>query len=194
VFSTLAISNEKMESGEAMSSVGGRRAILIRTAVVFAVVTLGVPIAQGQTQPSVPENLKPSADQQLRAHARASGRQIYSCDGSKWTLIGPDAKLYDDAGHELGIHFAGPTWQWSDGSRVTAKPIANATPDPESIPWLLLTATSHTGYGAMMDISSIQRLQTKGGKAPAGGCGAANNGAKASISYTATYYFYAPHQ
>jgi uncharacterized protein DUF3455 len=177
----------------AMSSVGARGTI-VSAAVVFASLALSFLNAQAQSQPAVPENLKPPADQQLRAHARASGRQIYSCDGSKWTLVGPDAKLYDDAGHELGIHFAGPTWQWSDGSRVTAKPIATATPDPESIPWLLLTATGHAGKGLMTNVSSIQRLQTKGGKAPAGGCGATNKGAKTAISYTATYYFYAPLQ
>jgi hypothetical protein len=177
----------------AMSSVRGRRAIL-SGAVVFAAIALSLVCAQAQTPPAVPENLKPPADQQLRAHARASGQQIYVCDGSKWTLIGPDAKLDDDAGQELGTHFAGPTWQWSDGSRVTAKPIATAAPDPESIPWLLLTATGHTGHGVMTNVSSIQRLQTKGGKAPASACGAANKGAKAAISYTATYYFYIPRQ
>ena len=174
-----------------MSSVGERRAILT-VVLVSAAIALSFLNAHRQAQPAVPDNLKPPDDQQWRAHAHASGRQIYICDGSKWTLIGPDAKLSDDAGQELGTHFAGPTWQWLDGSRVTAKPIATATPDAESIPWLLLTATGHTGHGMMTNVSSIQRLQTKGGKAPAGGCEAANKGAKAAISYTATYYFYAP--
>jgi hypothetical protein len=38
----------------------------------------------------------------------ASGDQIYTCNGSAWTLSGPDAKLSDEAGHEAGSHFAGP--------------------------------------------------------------------------------------
>jgi hypothetical protein len=174
-----------------MSKVGGQGAIFL-AAVVFVAGALSLSNAQGQIQPPVPANLKPPVDQKLRAHARASGHQIYTCDGSKWTLSGPDATLFNDKGQKLGLHFAGPTWQWSDGSRVTAKPVASATPDPDSIPWLLLTATGHTGAGVMMDVSSIQRLQTKGGKAPTNGCGASEKGHKAAITYTANYYFYVP--
>jgi hypothetical protein len=174
-----------------ISKIGGRGAILLG-AVVFATGVLGSYSALGQAQPSAPESLKPPAGERLRTHAHASGQQIYTCDGSKWILSGPDAKLFDEGGHLVGSHFAGPTWQWSDGSRVTAKPIASATPDPESIPWLLLTATGHTGDGVMKDVSSIQRLQTKGGKAPANGCEASHRDEQARISYTAEYYFYVP--
>ena len=164
----------------------------ILAATVFAVVAAGSQNARGQILPPVMENLKPPAGEILRAHAHASGQQIYTCDGSKWVLKAPDAKLFDEAGHEVGSHFAGPTWRWSDGSQVTGKPIANVASDPESIPWLLLTATGHTGDGVLKNVSSIQRLQTKGGKAPATGCDASHKGDEARISYTADYYFYAP--
>ena len=161
-------------------------------AVAFAAVAGGFSSAEGQTLPSAPETLKPPAGEHLLAHVHASGQQIYVCDGSKWILSRPDAKLFDEAEHEVGYHFAGPTWRWSDGSQVTAKPKANATPDPESIPWLLLTATSHTGDGVMKNVSSVQRLQTKGGKAPADGCEESHKDAQARVPYTADYYFYAP--
>jgi hypothetical protein len=72
--------------------------------------------------------------------------------------------------------------------------VANATPDPDSIPWLLLTATDHQGDGVMKQVSSIQRLSTKGGKAPATGCDASHKGDKTHVHYTATYRFYAPSQ
>jgi hypothetical protein len=113
----------------------GRRGAILFGAAVFAAVAAGLHSAEGQTQPSAPDSLKPPASEHLRAHAHASGQQIYTCDGSKWMLSGPDAKLFDEGGRKVGSHFAGPTWQWSDGSQVTAKAIANATPDPESIPW-----------------------------------------------------------
>jgi hypothetical protein len=174
-----------------ISTVCGRRAILFGT-VVLAAVAVGLHNAEGQIQPSAPDSLKPPAGEHLRAHAHASGQQIYTCDGSKWILSGPDANLFDEAGQKVGCHFAGPTWQWSDGSRVTAKAKASATPDPESIPWLLLTATGHTGDGEMKNVSSIQRLQTKGGNAPANGCEESHRGAQARVSYTADYYFYVP--
>jgi Protein of unknown function (DUF3455) len=174
-----------------ISKVGGRRVILFGI-VFFAAVVVGVHRAEGQTQQSVPDSLKPPPGEHLQAHAHASGKQIYTCDGSKWSLSGPDAELFDEAGLRVGSHFAGPTWQWSDGSRVTAKPVANATVDPESIPWLLLTATGHTGDGVLKNVSSIQRLQTKGGKAPANGCDASHKGQQARVPYTADYYFYVP--
>ena len=171
------------------SKVGGGVPILF-SAVVLAAVAVGLHSAQAQTQPSVPENLKPPVGEHLLAHAHASGQQIYVCDGSKWILSGPNAKLFDEAGQKVGSHFVGPTWRWSDGSQVTGRPIASATSDPASIPWLLLTATGHSGDGVMRNVSSIQRLQTKGGKAPSKGCDRSHPGQQARISYTADYFFY----
>ena len=144
----------------------------------------------GQTLPSGPANLKPPAGEALARQVRATGDQIYTCDGSNWTLLRPDAKLLDESGKQVGVHFAGPTWEWSDGSRVVGRPVANATPDPDSIPWLLLTAIAHEGQGVMNNVSSIQRFSTKGGKAPGAGCDASHKGQEYRSHYTAVYYFY----
>jgi hypothetical protein len=140
----------------------------------------------------VPESLKAPARERLAFQVHAKGDQIYTCDGSQWTLTGPDAKLFDPSGREVGAHFAGPTWQSTDGSKVTGKPAANASPDPQSIPWLMLTAADHSGDGVMKSVSSIQRLHTKGGKAPASGCDASHKGAQSRSPYEADYYFYRP--
>ena len=143
-----------------------------------------------QTAPDIPENLKPPAGEKLAMKAHASGSQIYTCDGSQWTLTAPDANLFDDAGRRVGRHFAGPTWQSSDGSRVVGKAVANATVDAHSIPWLLVSAIDHSGQGAMAGVSSIQRVHTHGGKAPATGCDAGHKGEETRVAYTADYYFY----
>jgi uncharacterized protein DUF3455 len=145
---------------------------------------------RAQTPPAVPDKLNPPANETLALKAKAAGDQVYTCDGSGWLLSRPDAKLSDESGKQLGSHFAGPTWEWSDGSRVVGRAVANATPDPDSIPWLLLTATEHQGNGVMKNVSSIQRLSTKGGKAPAGGCDASHKGEETRSHYTAVYYFY----
>jgi len=151
-------------------------------------------LIHAQDTPAAPDNLKPPATEKLARQAHAAGDQIYSCDGSKWVLTGPEAKLYDESGKQIGTHFAGPTWEWFDGSRVTGRAVANATPDPDSIPWLLVTAVNHLGEGAMKQVSSIQRLSTKGGKAPATGCDEPHKGEKTRSHYTAIYYFYTPGQ
>ncbi len=94
----------------------------------------------------------------------------------------------------IGSHYAGPTWKYKDGSTVTGKAAARVdSPDPGSIPWLLVTATGHSGDGVFSRITSIQRVNTKGGVAPtADTCDAAKQGTENKSSYTADYYFYAP--
>jgi hypothetical protein len=160
----------------------------MRTSIVFLM--LVCPWLSAQNAPTIPDNLKAPAGANLILRANAAGDQIYVCDGSGWTFSRPDAKLFDEMGKQIGTHFAGPTWEYSDGSRVTGKAIANATPDPKSIPWLLLEARGHEGNGLFNNVTGIQRIETKDGTAPAGGCDAAHKGQEARAHYTATYLFY----
>jgi hypothetical protein len=156
----------------------------------FAVLIVFHLCLRAQNLPAVPDNLKPPADERLVQKAWAAGDQIYVCDGSRWVFTRPDAKLLSESGKQIGSHFAGPTWEWSDGSRVLARAVANSTPDPDSIPWLLLTATDHQGDGIMTHVSSVQRLSTKGGRAPTVGCDASHKGQESRSHYTAVYFFY----
>jgi hypothetical protein len=149
--------------------------------------------ASGQDLPTVPDNLEPPAGSKIVLKAHAAGDQVYACDGSNWVLSRPDAKLFDEAGKQIGTHFAGPTWEYSDGSRVTGKAVANAAPDPDSIPWLLVEARDHQGDGLMSHVAFIQRLSTSAGKAPAGGCDAVHKGQETRSHYTAIYVFYSGH-
>jgi hypothetical protein len=137
-----------------------------------------------------PDNLRPPSNETPTLQAHAVGDQIYVCDGSSWILSRPDAKLFAGSGKQVGLHFAGPAWEYSDGSRVMAKPVATATPNADSIPWLLLKATDHQGEGAMKRVTSTQRLSTKGGRAPVTGCDAQHKGQEARSHYTARYLFY----
>jgi hypothetical protein len=145
----------------------------------------------------VPKELQPPANEQFLLQVRAKGDQIYSCkaDGGQfaWTLKAPDAQLFDKDGKPFGKHFAGPSWEASDGSRVTGKAMANApSPGAESIPWLLVTVVSRNGDGVLARVTSIQRVNTKGGKAPASGCDATHTGREERAPYTADYVFFAP--
>ena len=62
---------------------------------------------------------------------------------------------------------------------------------PEAIPWLLLAAKSVGSAGSFSKVTSIQRVSTVGGVAPAAGCSQAAAGTPARINYTADYYFFA---
>jgi hypothetical protein len=145
----------------------------------------------------VPQQLQPPATEQLLLQVHAKGDQIYTCKGDAaqfaWTFKAPDAQLFDKDGKPFGKHFAGPSWEAQDGSRVTGKAVANApSPDADSIPWLLVNIVGHEGAGVLSRATTIQRLNTKGGKAPATGCDASHAGQDLRVAYSADYLFYAP--
>jgi hypothetical protein len=167
--------------------------------VLQASVLMALPALCMAGPPKVPDEIKAPAGDKLVLKAHATGFQIYTCkaDGDRapqWELKGPDAELHDGKGAVIGHHHAGPTWKHKDGSEVTGKASAHVdSPDANSIPWLLLSATGHTGDGVLAKVSSIQRINTQGGKPPAGAeCTAANNGTESKSSYSADYYFYKP--
>ena len=145
----------------------------------------------------VPQQLQPPANEQLLLQVHAKGVQIYTCktDAAQftWTLKAPDAQLFDKDGKPFGKHFAGPSWEARDGSRVTGKAVANSpSPDSNSIPWLLINILSHDGSGVLSRATTIQRLNTQGGKASSSGCDASHLGQELSVPYSADYLFYAP--
>lgn len=161
----------------------------------------------------VPEKLWPPANEQLLFRVRAKGDQVYVCQREAgqfaWKLKAPDAQLFDQDGKSFGKHFAGPSWEANDGSRVTGKAVANApSPDADSIPWLLVSVVSqgnkvrltqdkpaehlNINNGILSRVMTIQRLNTKGGKAPAAGCDSSHSGAEVRVPYSADYLFYAP--
>jgi hypothetical protein len=151
----------------------------------------------GQTNRGVPDSLKVPQTQRLLFQAHGRGDQIYVCKEAEgkfgWVLKAPDAKLFGTDGKQLGRHFAGPTWEANDGSRVVGKAVANEpSPDAHSIPWLRVEAVGHEGAGMMAAVSTIQRLQTQGGKAAVGGCDASKAGLETRVPYEADYYFYGP--
>ena len=144
--------------------------------------------AQSLFAQNVPAALQPPKDETVLMQLVGKGKQIYVCQSSAWKLKGPDAQLYTTAGELVGHHFAGPTWEHKDGSRVVGKVVANApSPDPDSIPWLLLDAASHDGKGAFSEVQSIQRLNTKGGVAPLGAC---TDNRETAVPYEAVYNFF----
>jgi hypothetical protein len=145
----------------------------------------------------VPDSIKVPATEVFSFAATAKGVQIYECRAKKdepaqfeWVFKAPEAELFD-RDKRIGKHYAGPTWESSDGSKVLGELKARAdAEDTNAIPWLLLGVKKHEGEGVFSKVTSIQRVDTVGGKAPAGGCDSANTGKEISVPYTATYYFY----
>jgi len=173
-----------------------------RKAIGIACLSLGVALftsatLKGETAAAIPEKLKIPDAQKVSLEVKAAGVQIYTCNASKtdptrfeWVFKAPEADLFDSAGKKIGSHYAGPTWESTDGSKVVGELKAKDDgPDPAAIPWLLLSAKSTSGIGVFASTLSIQRLNTVGGKAPADGCDQAQAGKEARTAYKATYAF-----
>jgi|SRR5215204_4002847 len=89
----------------------------------------------------------------------------------EWVFVAPQADLYDIINAKVGTHGAGPFWSTSPLDSIFGQQFSPArsapSPDPESIDWLLLMPKiGTTPTGIFSDVDYIQRIATKGGKAP----------------------------
>jgi hypothetical protein len=128
----------------------------------------------------------------LVATVHAEGAQVYECKADTtgklvWQFREPVATLVV-AGKTVGRHYAGPTWEMTDGSAVVAKVASRAPGDTaQDIPLLKLEVVSGRGSGQLSGVTTVQRLNTRGGVAE-GACSSA--GAFLNVPYSADYAFH----
>ena len=121
----------------------------------------------------------------------AEGAQVYECkagnDGKlAWAFREPVATLLAE-GKTVGRHYAGPNWELSDSSAVVGKAIGNAPgATANDIAWLKLDVASRRGSGVLTPVTTVQRINTHGGKLE-GSCEKA--GEFKSAPYSADYIF-----
>ena len=169
---------------------------------VLKTVTIAVLLAAGTTfaatdNASLPEPVRVPAGHVETMETVGVGEITYECREKKdmagafeWVFVAPVAVLNDMQKKAVGKYYAGPTWEANDGSKVTGKQVAVAPASAGNIPLQLVKAEPAMGKGAMTDISYIQRLETKGGVAPAATCDMSTKGAKQQVKYEAKYVFY----
>jgi hypothetical protein len=110
----------------------------------------------------------------------------------EWVFVAPLADLYDYNNTRVGTHGAGPFWEVSAADSIFAQHFAPAktspSPDAGSIDWLLLKPKAGTTpTGIFADVDYIQRIATKGGKAPLTPPASANE--TVDVKYKAVYRF-----
>jgi hypothetical protein len=155
-------------------------------------------LGTGITGCAVPQAVQAPANEVRAMTVAAHGVQVYECRTAQgaapaWAFVAPEADLFDAEGRRIGKHGAGPFWQHEDGSRFTGTVSARMdSPRAGAIPWLLLTAKPESKAGVFSRVSSVQRLETVGGKAPADGCTAATLGKRVNIAYRADYVLHVP--
>jgi hypothetical protein len=177
-------------------SEGERMKLLVTglAALAAAVALPGVATA-APSAPEVPDGIAVEEGNKPFLIGHAVGVQIYRCNGVSWGLVAPRANLYGDNGQLIATHFAGPSWQARDGSKVVGRRIKDpVTVDRTAIPSLLLEVTSATAGpdgDRLAGTTYIQRVATTGGLASsAPTCTADSAGAEAEIPYTADYVFF----
>ena len=158
---------------------------LLLTALPIAMADRG----QDNRAPDVPAVLEVPPGNKVAFHAFAVGVQIYEWSGSAWVFVAPEAVLIADVGGhgEVGVHYAGPTWESQSGSKVVGARVAGS-PAANAIPWLLLQSVSTEGPGIFQHVTYIQRVNTTGGTAPATPGTVA--GTRVEVPYTAEYVFF----
>jgi hypothetical protein len=163
--------------------------MLGRSLLILAVLFL---LSESAMSQDIPAKLAPPAGTKLVGKYAAKGVQIYTCAAkgmaNEWTFKAPEAMLTDAHGKAFAKHYAGPTWEAADGSKIVGKAMANEpAPKAGAIPWLLLSIES-SGSGVLAGARFVQRVNTVGGVGPTGTCPTA--GAEQRVDYTADYIIY----
>ena len=172
------------------------RRLPIRMTLATLAVLASISVARASEDNRAPDLPSPLCDRlqvqggRVAFHVYALGVQIYRWNGASWVFVAPAARLFADAEYhgEVGIHYAGPTWESHSGGKVIASRVESCAPDPTAIAWLLLQKVSSEGPGIFDRVTYIQRVNTAGGLPPSGP--GPFVGAEEEVPYTAEYYFY----
>jgi|SRR5471032_480558 len=166
---TPSLPNREHDDGiAAPARLNQSRGLLVVMHVMAAAALILSTLVAGQANAAeIPAELAvPGKTPALSVHAE--GVQIYDCKtdafGSMtWQFREPLATLMV-SGKTVGRHFAGPTWQLSDGSSVVGRLAAQAPGKTDKdIAWLKLDVVSRQGDGALSNVNLVERLNTQGG-------------------------------
>jgi hypothetical protein len=145
----------------------------------------------------VSSTLAAPADEAAAFALRAEGVHVFECkplagtaNRFAWAFTAPEATLYD-AGTPVGRQTSENTFEaTADRSTLSAIPRSRQDGGANNLPWLLMRAQSTPDSGVFAAVTSVQRVNTAGGVAPATGCDDLNVGKEARVPFTADYYFY----
>jgi hypothetical protein len=140
----------------------------------------------------LPAEIAAPPGENVTMQVHAVGAQIYECKVDKdghlsWQFREPIAALFDK-GKTIGRHYAGPRWEIG-GSILQGKVVSQAPgATARDIPWLKLAVADSLGdpTGPLEEVTTIQRINTQGGKRE-GGCDKA--GDLVAEPYAADYVF-----
>lgn len=138
--------------------------------------------------------IRAGANEEASFMLSAEGVHVFECKpaagGYAWTFVAPDVTLYE-AGRSAATQTVPDQWDaTSDRSSVSATVRSTQGAGGNALPWALMTARPGGESGLFAGVTSIQRVNTSGGVAPATGCSESSAGSEARVPLRADYYFY----
>ena len=170
----------------------------LRSALPAALAALALPAAAALVQPAgLNPQLRTAPDEDAAFVLAGNGVHIYQCRQSvmdpnayTWSFVAPDATLYDGTRSAATLTTPNHVEALDDRTSVSGFVRVTQAAGPGNLPWSLMQARPIGDSGLFAGVTSIQRVNTRGGAAPAGGCTADNVGEEARVAYSADYYFY----
>ena len=170
----------------------GNRSLLLAAAVAFSLPAAAVPEPAGLSQ-----SLRAPANEAPAFMLSGNGVYVYECRQSaldpnayEWSFTVPDATLYDGSRTMARHATVGLFEATSDRSTTSGIVRASQAAGVANLPWISMQAQPLSAEGLFAGVTSIQRVNTKGGAAPTSGCGPSTLGGEARVAYQADYYFY----
>lgn len=166
-----------------------------RTPLVLALLVAALPAAAQVGEPGgLSPQMRAGGNEAPAFMLRASGTHVYECravqGGFSWTFLNPDATLFEGT-RSIATHVTPSMWESStDRSSASGRVAATQAAGPGNLPWTLWRTQSSGDGGIFSGVTSVQRVNTAGGVAPAAGCGDTNLGSETRSNFTADFYFY----
>ncbi len=153
---------------------------------IFAALVLSAVSAVAR---DVPAKLALPQETALVGKYAAKDVQIYVCRAkgaaTEWSFEAPEDALVDSEGRPFARHYAGPTWEAADGSKIVGTVLATEpSPKAGAIPRPLLS-TKSSASGVLAGVRFVQRDNASGGVGPTGACPTV--GTEQRVGYTAEY-------
>lgn len=166
-------------------------------ALAVSLLALPAAVAAISEPTGLASRLRAPANEEPAFMLSGTGDHIFECrpnlaeaNSYQWVFVAPDATLYEGP-RSVGRMATANMWEHSsDRTSVSGVVRAIQPGGADNLPWALLRAYPAGETGLFAGVTSIQRVNTTGGIAPATGCDASHSGSEARVAFSADYYFY----
>jgi hypothetical protein len=170
----------------------GNRSLLAAAALACALPAAAIPEPGG-----ISPGLRAPANEEPAFMLSGNGVYVYECRQSfanpnvyEWNFVVPDATLYDGSRTVARHQTVGLFEATSDRSTLSGIVSASQAAGVANLPWVSMRAQPLSAEGLFAGVTTVQRVNTRGGAAPTSGCGPTTLGGEARVAYQADYYFY----